>query len=114
MGKSAGDSEDQMYFHLRGGQKLYAERGDQLDKAGQTILQLLHRAAGVAEENSRHALETAQSFRISSAQPKIGSRSSKQKSTPMRKEPTEPSSGFIASTQRLKIDFFSRAIAAAR
>jgi hypothetical protein len=33
---------------------------DQLDKAGQTILQLLHRAAGVAEENSRHALETAQ------------------------------------------------------
>ena len=33
---------------------------DQLDKAGQTILQLLHRAAGVAEENSRSALETAQ------------------------------------------------------
>ena len=33
---------------------------DQLDKAGQTILQLLHKAAGVAEENSRHAMETAQ------------------------------------------------------
>ena len=33
---------------------------DQLDKAGQTILQLLHRAAGVADENSRHALEAAQ------------------------------------------------------
>jgi hypothetical protein len=33
---------------------------DQLDKAGQTILQLLHRAAGVAEKNSRHALDTAQ------------------------------------------------------
>jgi ABC-type transporter Mla subunit MlaD len=33
---------------------------DQLDKAGQTILQLLHRAAGVAEENSRRALDTAQ------------------------------------------------------
>jgi hypothetical protein len=33
---------------------------DQLDKAGQTILQLLHRAAGVAEENSRHVVETAQ------------------------------------------------------
>ena len=32
----------------------------QLDKAGQTILQLLHKAAGVAEENSRHAIETAQ------------------------------------------------------
>ncbi len=33
---------------------------DQLDKAGETILQLLHRAAGVADENSRHALEAAQ------------------------------------------------------
>src|SRR6201985_3203334 len=33
---------------------------DQLDKAGQTILHLLHKAAGVAEENSRHALDTAQ------------------------------------------------------
>jgi hypothetical protein len=33
---------------------------DQLDEAGQTILQLLHRAAGVAEDNSRHALEMAQ------------------------------------------------------
>lgn len=33
---------------------------DQLDKAGQTILKLLHKAAGVAEENSRHALDMAQ------------------------------------------------------
>jgi hypothetical protein len=33
---------------------------DQLDRAGQTILQLLHKAAGVAEENSRHALDMAQ------------------------------------------------------
>jgi hypothetical protein len=33
---------------------------DQLDKAGQTILTLLHKAAGVAEENSRHALDMAQ------------------------------------------------------
>jgi hypothetical protein len=34
--------------------------GDQLDKAGQSILHLLHRAADVAEENSRHALDMAQ------------------------------------------------------
>jgi hypothetical protein len=34
--------------------------GDQLDKAGQSILRLLQKAAGVAEENSRHAIETAQ------------------------------------------------------
>jgi hypothetical protein len=33
---------------------------DQLDKAGQTILRLLHKAAGVAEANSQHALEMAQ------------------------------------------------------
>ena len=33
---------------------------DQLDTAGQTILQLIHRAAGFAEENSRQALEMAQ------------------------------------------------------
>jgi hypothetical protein len=34
--------------------------GDQLDAAGQTILKLLHKAAGVAEANSRHALDMAQ------------------------------------------------------
>jgi molecular chaperone GrpE (heat shock protein) len=33
---------------------------DQLDKAGQTILQLLSKAADVAEQNSRHAIDTAQ------------------------------------------------------
>jgi hypothetical protein len=37
-------------------------RGDnsQLDKAGQTILQLLNKAADVADQNSRHAIDTAQ------------------------------------------------------
>jgi hypothetical protein len=33
---------------------------DQLDKAGQTILSLLHKAADVAEANSRHAVDMAQ------------------------------------------------------
>jgi outer membrane PBP1 activator LpoA protein len=33
---------------------------DQLDNAGQTILRLLHKAAGVAEANSQQALEMAQ------------------------------------------------------
>jgi hypothetical protein len=31
-----------------------------IDTAGQTILGLLHRAAGMAEENSKHAMEVAQ------------------------------------------------------
>jgi DNA repair exonuclease SbcCD ATPase subunit len=33
--------------------------GDQLDQAGESILRLLHKAAGVAEENSRSALDMA-------------------------------------------------------
>ncbi len=33
---------------------------DQLDAAGQSIVQLLHRAAGAAEANSRKALDVAQ------------------------------------------------------
>ena len=34
--------------------------GDQLDSAGRAILNLLHKAAGAAEANSRQALDTAQ------------------------------------------------------
>jgi hypothetical protein len=33
---------------------------DQLDKAGNSILNLLHKAAGVAEQNSQQALDMAQ------------------------------------------------------
>jgi hypothetical protein len=33
---------------------------DQLDAAGQNIVQLLHKAAGVAETNSRKAIDVAQ------------------------------------------------------
>jgi hypothetical protein len=36
------------------------DNADQLDKAGHTILGLLHKAAGVAEANSKHALDIAQ------------------------------------------------------
>jgi hypothetical protein len=39
-----------------------AERADQLDRAGQTILQMLRNAANLAEANSQHALDTAQQF----------------------------------------------------
>jgi hypothetical protein len=35
---------------------------DQLDRAGQTILTLLHRAAGAAERSSKQALEMAQAL----------------------------------------------------
>ena len=41
------------------GKNAHSGNPDQLDRAGQTILQLLNKAAGVAEENSRHAIETS-------------------------------------------------------
>jgi hypothetical protein len=37
-----------------------SRNADQLDRAGQTILQLLNKAAAAAEENSRNAIEMAQ------------------------------------------------------
>ena len=45
----------------------------QLDRAGQTILQLLNKAADVAEQNSRHAIDTAQrlSHQLRAAQDRI-------------------------------------------
>ena len=85
-----------------------SDGADQLDKAGQTILQMLHRAAGVAEENSRHALHTAQKYRISCVPPRIESGSWRHRSPLISKERTGPNSGFIASILRLKSDFFSR------
>ena len=42
------------------GAKSTTDGNDQLDAAGRTILDLVQRAAGVAEDNSRHALEMAQ------------------------------------------------------
>ena len=47
---------------------------DQLDAAGQTILKLLHKAAGVAEANSKQALEMAQklSHQLRAAENRIG------------------------------------------
>jgi hypothetical protein len=47
---------------------------DQLDRAGQTILQLLGKAAGVVEENSKHAIETAQrlSYQLRAAENRVG------------------------------------------
>ena len=42
--------------------KSVSDDADRLDKAGQTILQLLHKAAGVVEDNSRHALGMAQAL----------------------------------------------------
>jgi hypothetical protein len=51
-----------------------SKEADQLDAAGQTILKLLHKAAGVAEANSKHALEMAHklSHQLRAAENRIG------------------------------------------
>ena len=50
-------------FTISRGQDGSASNGaSQLDSAGQAILELLHKAAGAAEANSRQALEAAQSL----------------------------------------------------
>ena len=51
-----------------------SKEADQLDAAGQTILKLLHKAAGVAEANSRHTLEMAHklSHQLRAAENRIG------------------------------------------
>src|SRR5215472_3629433 len=71
-GQIGGNETDVIPF-ARGAKGAASSGVDQLDKAGQTILQLLHRAAGVAEENSRYALDTAQklSHQLRSAEDRI-------------------------------------------
>ena len=54
-GQIGGNNESDVIPFARG-----TTNSDQLDKAGQTILQLVQRAAGIADDNSRQALERAQ------------------------------------------------------
>jgi DNA repair exonuclease SbcCD ATPase subunit len=52
--------EEETVVPFATGKNSHSGDPDQLDRTGQTILQLLNKAAGVAEDNSRHAIETAQ------------------------------------------------------
>ena len=54
----------------RGEDRAASKDACQLDSVGHAILNLLHKAAGAAEANSRQALETAQ--RLSSQLPRRG------------------------------------------
>jgi hypothetical protein len=60
-GQTNGDESGVIQF-ARVAKSSEANEGDQLDKAGQTLLQLVQNAAGVAEENSRRALSAAQNL----------------------------------------------------
>ena len=69
---------------------------------------MLHRAAGVAEENSRHALQTAQklSDQLHAAEDRVGELEAQVAA--YQEEQSAPSSGSIASILKLKSDFFRR------
>jgi hypothetical protein len=68
---------------------------DQLDLAGQTVLQLLNKAAGVAEENSRHAIGLAQelSHKLRAAEGRIAELEGQAAAY-------QPNNGCTGSTQR--------------
>ena len=59
---NGGSHESDVIQFARVAKSSEANEGDQLDKAGQTLLQLVQNAAGVAEENSRRALSAAQNL----------------------------------------------------
>ena len=81
-----------------------ANEAAQLDAAGQAIMRLLHKAAGVAEANSQQALDMAQKLSISFVRPKTGSRSKRPTSRRTRSGPTVPNSGSIKSTLMSRSD----------
>jgi len=56
----SGEYESESVIPFAPAAKNAAHNADQLDKAGHTILGLLHKAAGVAEANSKHAFDMAQ------------------------------------------------------
>jgi outer membrane PBP1 activator LpoA protein len=72
-GQICGDTCDDVIPFARVEKTFTSDDADQLDKAGQTILDLVQKAAGIAEGNSRHALEMAQklSHQLRSAERRI-------------------------------------------
>ena len=59
-GQICGDTCDDVIPFARVEKTFTSDDADQLDKAGNSILNLLHKAAGVAEKNSQQALDVAQ------------------------------------------------------
>ena len=110
-GQFAEDPEVIPFARARNGAAPGAD--DQLDKAGQTILQLVAQAAGIADDNSRHALGMA-SFRINCERLKTALPSWRLSSLLLEKEPIVPSNGSVVSMAKLKTAFFNKAIPAAR
>jgi hypothetical protein len=74
LGVATQDDDETVVRFSRAQRDANSGNSDQLDRAGQTVLQLLGKAAGVVEENSRHAIETAQrlSHQLRGAENRVG------------------------------------------
>ena len=93
--KQNGESSDVVPFVRANGE---AERSNnQLDQAGQAILQLVGRVADVAEGDTRQAMDKA---RISFTLLKTGSSNWRPRLHRTRRRPTMPSGGCTGSIQR--------------
>jgi hypothetical protein len=114
MVKSVVTLPSRMSFHLRDLPKAQRLVADQLDKAGQRFCNLLQRAAGVADQNSRHASETAQklSHQLRAAEARIAELEAELIAY-QEKTPILPSRGSIASKRRLKSGGFSSRVTTA-
>jgi hypothetical protein len=89
------------------------ERGNsnmQLDKAGQTILQLLNKAADVAEQTADMRSIRRKSWRTSYALPRTVFPTLRRKSRRISSGQSALKSGSIASTPKLRIDFCGRVV----
>jgi len=107
-----GDETDVIPF-VRAAKGSAANGADQLDKAGQTILQLLHKRPALQKKTVDTRWRRHRSSRINCARPKLGLRSWKQRSLLIGTEPSGLSSGCTVSTRRLKIDSCGRKTGAA-
>ena len=109
MGSQArGDNSESVIPFLPAARSTAPDGIDQVDKAGQTILGLLHKAAGVAEANSQHVSIWLRSCLSSFERPKIGSPSSRLRWACIRTRPTARNSGCTECTPRLRIVFYAR------
>ena len=86
-----------------------------MDAAGQSIVQLLHKAAGAAEANSRKALDLAQklSQQLRAAEERINELEAEAEAY-RQKKASGRSNGCIECTPRLTIDFSRKRIAVER
>ena len=84
---------------------------DQLDAAGQSIVQLLHKAAGFAEANSRHALDMAQklSHQLCAAEERIARFEAAARLPPTKRARRAMAASSVYS--RMRIDFSSEQMA---